>query len=92
MANTTTFKDTSALGGTTYYYVVTAVNAVGESAFSIEVSAAPTTPATTQLPTTTATTKAITTSEAATTTFPGMLIIIMAFSTLVLSIHRRKKV
>lgn len=34
-----TYDDTTAVTGTTYYYVVTAVNAVGESVWSNEVSA-----------------------------------------------------
>ncbi|MFW9914323.1 MAG: SBBP repeat-containing protein [Candidatus Thorarchaeota archaeon] len=38
----TSFNDTTAAGATTYHYVVTAVNAVGESVFSLEVSATPT--------------------------------------------------
>jgi fibronectin type 3 domain-containing protein/O-glycosyl hydrolase len=40
----TTFTDTAATNGTTYYYVVTAVNAGGESAKSSEVSAKPAVP------------------------------------------------
>jgi len=35
----TTYDDTTALTGSTYFYVVTAVNAVGESVWSNEVSA-----------------------------------------------------
>jgi predicted phage tail protein len=35
----TTYDDTTAVTGSTYYYVVTAVNAVGESAWSNEASA-----------------------------------------------------
>ncbi len=37
----TTFNDTTATGGITYYYVVTALNIVGESSFSAEASATP---------------------------------------------------
>ncbi|MFV2014822.1 MAG: fibronectin type III domain-containing protein, partial [Candidatus Heimdallarchaeota archaeon] len=35
------FIDTFVEGGTTYYYVITAVNSVGESAYSIEVNTIP---------------------------------------------------
>lgn len=40
--NTTAFTDTSALNDTTYYYVISAVNTVGESPNSLQVSATPT--------------------------------------------------
>jgi VCBS repeat-containing protein len=40
-ASTTTFNDTSVTNGTTYFYVVTAVNSQGESARSNEVAATP---------------------------------------------------
>ncbi|HKV94827.1 MAG TPA: neuraminidase-like domain-containing protein [Candidatus Angelobacter sp.] len=40
----TTFTQESLIDGTTYYYIVTAVNAVGESAASMEVSATPAAP------------------------------------------------
>jgi fibronectin type 3 domain-containing protein len=40
----TTYSDTSVTNGTTYYYVVTAVNSGGESANSNEASATPTAP------------------------------------------------
>lgn len=39
---TGSFNDTLVQGNTTYYYVVTAMNAIGESGFSIEVSVTPT--------------------------------------------------
>ncbi|MFX0207531.1 MAG: kelch repeat-containing protein, partial [Candidatus Hodarchaeota archaeon] len=42
ISTSTTFNDTLVLGDTTYYYVVTALNAIGESAFSTEVSVTPT--------------------------------------------------
>lgn len=38
---TTNYTDTTVVNGTTYYYVVTAVNAVDESALSNEASATP---------------------------------------------------
>ena len=41
-APTVTYTDSTAIGGTTYYYVVSAVHAAGESANSSEVSAVPT--------------------------------------------------
>ncbi|MFX1282195.1 MAG: NosD domain-containing protein [Promethearchaeota archaeon] len=99
IASDTNYTDTLVNGSVTYYYVITAINAVGESAFSIEVSATPTTPATTQIPTTitTSTTTQETTSETTTTTkaaagaFPGVLVILVVFSTLVVFPRRRKK-
>jgi fibronectin type 3 domain-containing protein len=45
-ASTTSYTDTTAANGTTYYYVVAAVNAVGTSANSGQVSAKPTGPST----------------------------------------------
>ena len=42
ISTTTSFNDTVVLGDITYYYVVTAINIVGESDFSVEVSATPT--------------------------------------------------
>lgn len=42
ITTTTSFNDTLILGETTYYYVVTAINVIGESTFSTEVSATPT--------------------------------------------------
>lgn len=73
----TNYNDTLVNGGVTYYYVVTAINAVGESTFSNEVSATPTTPATT------------TTTEVG--TFPGVLLILVVFITLVVFTRRRNE-
>jgi fibronectin type 3 domain-containing protein len=42
---TTSFTDTSVVNGSTYYYVVTASNAVGESAASNEIAVTPNAPA-----------------------------------------------
>jgi acid phosphatase type 7 len=48
----TSFDDTTAANGTTYYYRVSAVNSIGEGARSNEVSATPTAPVTTTFPST----------------------------------------
>jgi fibronectin type 3 domain-containing protein len=48
---TTSYMDTTAVNGTTYYYVVSAVNANGESANSTEVSATPSAPTVPAAPT-----------------------------------------
>ena len=42
ITNDTTYHDSTSVGGLTYYYVVTAVNAAGESGLSNEASASPT--------------------------------------------------
>lgn len=48
-STTTNFTNTGLTNGTTYYYVVSATNTVGESANSSQVSATPSAPSTTQL-------------------------------------------
>ncbi|MHA1979392.1 MAG: Kelch repeat-containing protein [Candidatus Hodarchaeales archaeon] len=42
IATTTSYNDTLVLGNSSYYYVVTAINTIGESSFSNEVKATPT--------------------------------------------------
>jgi fibronectin type 3 domain-containing protein len=46
VGNVTSFTDTSAVNGTTYFYKVSAVNSVGEGGLSNELSATPSAPAT----------------------------------------------
>src|SRR5262249_55418080 len=43
LGNVTSYNDTTSPNGTTYYYKVSAVNAIGESTLSNELSAAPAT-------------------------------------------------
>jgi hypothetical protein len=89
----TTFSDNTAMGGTKYYYIVTAVNAIGESIFSNEVSATPTTPVTTQESTTKtheSTSETATLPAPVVSTFPGVLAVLAVFVTLVVFTQRRK--
>lgn len=44
LGNSTTYVDTNVTGGTTYYYRVTAINALGESAYSNEANTTPSAP------------------------------------------------
>ena len=85
----TGYKDTNAIGGTTYYYVVTAVNSVGESTFSNEAKATPSKPQDT-----TATTATTTTTEASgpgISPSPGVLTILLFLGILVVFARKRKK-
>ncbi|MFX0064831.1 MAG: fibronectin type III domain-containing protein, partial [Candidatus Hermodarchaeota archaeon] len=101
VATSTNFNDTTALGGTTYYYVVTAVNAVGESGFSNEVSTtaagSPPGPVTTTVTTTLTTivTSFTISSETIPTASPGfeVLGLVIALTSLVIAavIYRRRK-
>ncbi|MFX1254013.1 MAG: SBBP repeat-containing protein [Promethearchaeota archaeon] len=77
VATSNTFNDTTALGGTTYYYVVTAVNAVGESDFSSEVSTTP---------------SAITPTNSPGFEIPGLLIALSGLVIAAVIYRRRKKV
>ncbi|MFW9990808.1 MAG: SBBP repeat-containing protein [Candidatus Odinarchaeota archaeon] len=90
VTTSTVFNDTTATGGITYYYIVTAVNAAGESLFSNEASATPTAP----VPTTTSTTSTTTTTTPTTTTgtsapSPGWTLFIFVPSLAVLFFRRR---
>ncbi len=90
ISTSTTFKDTTTIGGTTYYYVVTGINTIGESNVSNEVSALPaafsTSETTTQLTTITQTT-----TKSESTIFPGVLTILVILSTLVVVTRKHNK-
>ncbi|MFX1286627.1 MAG: DOMON domain-containing protein [Promethearchaeota archaeon] len=71
--NELNYTDTTVLAGNTYYYVVTAINSIGESEFSNEVSIVlpeTTTTITTSTPTTTPTSTPTTTPTSIPTTTP----------------------
>ncbi|MFX1254011.1 MAG: SBBP repeat-containing protein [Promethearchaeota archaeon] len=101
VATSTNFNDTTALGGITYFYVVTAVNAVGESGFSNEVSTMPSGsppgPVTTTVTSTVTTTVTSFTSSSQTTPTisPGFEVIglVIALTSLMIAavIYRRRK-
>ncbi|MFW9990809.1 MAG: SBBP repeat-containing protein [Candidatus Odinarchaeota archaeon] len=90
LTNSTAFNDTSAAGGITYYYTVTAVNAAGESLFSNEASATPTAPVTKTTTTTTTmtTTTTITTTESSRPS-PGWTLFILIPSLAVLFFRKK---
>jgi fibronectin type 3 domain-containing protein len=79
-STSTTFNDTTAVGGLTYYYAVRAVNRIGESSYSNEVSVAPLI-----LPITT------NGSESTTATTPGFLTIVILLSLSGIWLWRRKE-
>lgn len=63
IGNVTSYNDTSVTNGQTYFYKVTAVNSVGESSLSNEVSATPTAPAAAPQPPTGLTSTATSSSQ-----------------------------
>jgi fibronectin type 3 domain-containing protein len=99
----TFYNDTMVFGGITYFYVVAAINSVGESIFSIEVSATSTASVTTQTSTTTVTTMTTTTmsgestsDQKSTTTTPTSTItpgwiVLLALFVLLFFRHRTKR-
>jgi N-acetylneuraminic acid mutarotase len=76
ITSTVSFNDTFVQADTTYFYVVTAMNVIGESTFSTEVSV---------------TTTTITTTTAEAGTFPSYLQIIVSCVILVVVVRRLKK-
>jgi fibronectin type 3 domain-containing protein len=99
----TFYNDTMVLGENAYFYVVTAMNSIGESVFSNEVSATPTASVTTQIPTTTVTTITTTTmsqestseqtstvTTPTTTIIPGWIVLLALFVILLFR-HRVKR-
>ncbi|MFW9854908.1 MAG: SBBP repeat-containing protein [Candidatus Thorarchaeota archaeon] len=83
------FNDTTAVGGITYYYTVTALNAVGESFLSMETSK------TALMEMTTITTTTIVTTSSTTATpsvFPQLPLILFFLCSLVIGTHRRSRV
>jgi hypothetical protein len=82
----TFFKDTTVNKGTTYYYVVSAVNTIGESIYSNEVSAA----LAIHPETTTTTTESGEPGSPRITSFPSFLTISLCLGTLIVFIDRCK--
>ncbi len=83
ISTSTKFNDTTVIGGTNYYYVVTAINAIGESNLSNEVSALPTSASTSEPITQISSTTTQTTIESQSTMSPGVLTVLVILCTFV---------
>ncbi|MFQ5976531.1 MAG: SBBP repeat-containing protein [Candidatus Heimdallarchaeota archaeon] len=81
----TNFDDSTAMGGASYHYVVTAVNAVGESGFSSEVSASPSTPVQSS-----GLSETSTSSKSEDGSAPGILVLLSVLTMLVILKRKRR--